>query len=228
MIIFSTVWSICWRISGLICEFGILSLIQQRLCIKNWGHFYQTMMTLITATRGSFSAEVWDPRTFFPTVRFGHNLTGQLYTIHFLGCFYYKFWRITLFERLCTTTHLCWWLSWTGRWQCGRGWRSSPCTPSCLQIQVALLHLHQRCLDLDIEADYMSSTVNTQWFGNVFLDRNSLDNRTDFSNNYLHINETYVLSTGHIISTLFKINKHRKQAEKLEYPNVSQQKQKVH
>ena len=89
MIIFSTVWSICWRISGLICEFGILSLIQQRLCIKNWGHFYQTMMTLITATRGSFSAEVWDPRTFFPTVRFEHNLTGQLYTIHFLGCFYY-------------------------------------------------------------------------------------------------------------------------------------------
>ena len=33
MIIFSTVWSICWRISGLICEFGILSLIQQRLCV---------------------------------------------------------------------------------------------------------------------------------------------------------------------------------------------------
>ena len=74
----------------------------------------------------------------------------------------------------------------------------------------------------------MSSTVNTQWFGNAFLDRISLDNRTDFSNNYLHINETYVLSTGHIKSTLLKINKHRKQAEKLEYPNVSQQKQKVH
>ena len=73
----------------------------------------------------------------------------------------------------------------------------------------------------------MSSTVNTQWFGNVFLDRNSLDNRTDFSNNYLNMKETYVLSTGHIISTLFKLNKHRKQAEKLEYPNVSQQKQKV-
>ena len=34
MIIFSTVWSICWRISGLICEFGILSLIQQRFGIR--------------------------------------------------------------------------------------------------------------------------------------------------------------------------------------------------
>ena len=92
MIIFSTVWSICWRISGLICEFGILSLIQQRLCIKNWGHFYQTMMTLITATRGSFSAEVWDPRTFFPTVRFDRELTGHYtpsYTAHVV--LYYQF-----------------------------------------------------------------------------------------------------------------------------------------
>ena len=48
--------------------------------IKNWGHLYQTMMTLITATRGSFSAEVWDPRTFFPTVRFEHKLTGHYTT----------------------------------------------------------------------------------------------------------------------------------------------------
>lgn len=33
--------------------------------------------------------------------------------------------------------------AWTGRWQCGPSWSSSPCTPSCLEGQ-ACAHTHQK------------------------------------------------------------------------------------